>query len=77
MEPTKELIDDLYRERVLRARRVPIEQKLLAGAELFEGACARMMAGVRMQYPDADEAEVRAIFHRRLELVRRLHEVRR
>src|SRR3954447_11389988 len=31
MESIKELADDIYRERVLRARRTPIEQKFLAG----------------------------------------------
>ena len=34
MKPTKELIDDLYWERVRRARETPPEEKVLAGADL-------------------------------------------
>ena len=37
MQPTPELIDQLYRDRVLCARRMPPEEKLLAGAELYDG----------------------------------------
>jgi hypothetical protein len=72
MEPTRELIDELYRERVLRARRTPPEEKILSGAELFEEACERMAVGIRMDYPDADEAQVRAILARRLALRERM-----
>jgi hypothetical protein len=50
MEPTQELIDEIYRERVLRARRTPIEQKILAGADLFEGVCTRMADGLREEH---------------------------
>lgn len=76
MEPTKELIDDLYRERVLRARRMSPEEKLLAGAQLFEMACSVTMDGIRMQHPDADEMQVRRILAQRLVLRRRLEEGR-
>jgi hypothetical protein len=36
MEPTQELIDDIYRQKVLRARAMPPEEKLFAGIRLFE-----------------------------------------
>lgn len=72
MEPTKELLDDIYRERVLRARRTPLEQKFLAGPQLFEFACRIAMDGIRNQYPDADEPRVREILAERLALLRRL-----
>jgi hypothetical protein len=72
MRPTKELIDDIYRERVLRARRTPIEQKLLAGAELFESACRVTCDGIRHQNPGIEEAEVQQILRDRLALRRRL-----
>jgi hypothetical protein len=74
MEPTKELIDDLFRERVLRARRTPPDQKLLDGPRLFDFACRIMADGIRGQYPDADEARVREILAQRLALLRRLEE---
>jgi hypothetical protein len=72
MEPTQVLIDEIYRERVLRARRTPIEHKILAGGELFEGVCARMADGLRDENPGADEATIQELLRRRLEFLRRL-----
>jgi hypothetical protein len=72
MNPIQELADDIYRERVLRARRTPIEQKIFAGAELFEGVCERMAAGLRHENPGADEATIQELLRRRLDLLRRL-----
>jgi hypothetical protein len=74
MEPTQELVDAIYRERVHRARRTAPEQKLLAGPELFEMACEITRAGIRHQHPDADEAQVEAILARRLAIRKRLEE---
>lgn len=75
MNPTKDLIDQLYREEVLRARAMPPEEKLLAGPRLFDIVCRRMAAGVRHEYPDADEARVQEIVRDRLRLARRLEEL--
>ncbi len=72
MGPTKELVDYIYRERVLRARRTPIEQKLMAGAELFEYACRLTCDGIRHQSPGIDESRVQQILRDRLALARRL-----
>jgi hypothetical protein len=72
MEPIRELADAIYRERVLRARRTPIEQKLLAGAELFESACQVTCDGIRHQNPGIEETEVQRILRDRLALARRL-----
>ena len=72
MSPTQGLIDNIYRERVLRARRTPVEQKVLAGAELFESACQMTCAGIRLENPAADEARVQALLRDRLALARRL-----
>jgi hypothetical protein len=74
MEPTKELIDAIYRERVLRARATPPEEKLLDGPRLFDQACRIMRDGIRDQYPDADERRVQEILLERLALLRRLEE---
>ena len=51
MEPTKELGDQLYREEVLAARAMTPEQRMLAGAELFEYACKIAEAGIRTNIP--------------------------
>jgi hypothetical protein len=72
METIPELADDIYRERVLRARRTPIEEKVRAGAELFESACQVTCAGIRHQNPGIDEAQVQGILRERLALARRL-----
>ena len=61
MEPTQELADDLYRQRVIRARNTPPEEKLLLGARLFDRACRIMMDGIRDEYPHADEQQVERI----------------
>jgi len=74
MEPSKELIDDLCREQVLRARRTPPEEKLLAGARLFELSCRIMSDGIRDEFPEADEQRVREILLERLALQRRLED---
>ncbi len=72
MIPDRQLIDDLYRERVERAKRMSPEEKLLAGPRLFDQACRIMRDGIRHQFPDADSARVEEILMERLSLVRRL-----
>ena len=69
---TQRLIDELYREDVIDARQMPLEQKLLAGEELFHYACSITLAGIRNQFPDADESEQQRILESRLQLQRRL-----
>ena len=66
------LIDELYREELREARAMPPEQKLLLGEELFVHACSITLAGIRNQFPEADEAERRRILEQRLELQQRL-----
>ena len=76
MEPTQELINDLYRERVLRARATPPEQKLLDGLRLFELSCRIMMDGIRNENPGADDLQVQEILARRYDLLRKLEQIR-
>lgn len=42
------------------------------GEELFAYACSITMAGIRNQFPEADEVEQRRILDRRLEYQRKL-----
>ena len=72
MGPTQELVDELYRERVLRVRATPPEERLLAGARLFEDVCERMAAGLRDENREADEATIQELLRRRLDLLHRL-----
>lgn len=64
--------DNLYWELVETARRQSLEEKLLAGPGLFDLACEFTRCGIRMQFPDADEARVNAIMEARLALGRSL-----
>ena len=66
------LADQLYRERVLAAREMPPEEKLLAGEELFEYACAITLAGIQDQFPSATEEERLSILKDRLKLRERM-----
>jgi hypothetical protein len=76
MEPTQELVDSIYRGRVLKARQIPLAEKLLLGPQLFAEVCGRMADGIRNEYPDADEQRVQEILRERLALLRRLRESR-
>jgi hypothetical protein len=72
MGPTPGLIDAIYREKVLRARRTPIAEKFLAGAELFEMVAERMKAGLRSENPGADEATIDALLVKRIARLRQV-----
>jgi hypothetical protein len=76
MESIKELADDIYRERVLRARAAPLEEKLVAGPQIFESVCRIMADGIRHQFPEADAARVGEILRQRLQIARRLEGAR-
>ena len=71
MEPTDELIDSIYAEKVRRARRTP-EQKFLAGGSLFDAVLERMKMGILLQNPNATELEIQQELRRRLAISRRL-----
>ena len=71
MQPDQQLIADLERERVERARAMSPEDKLMAGPRLFEQACRAMADGIRDEHPEATEAEVQEFLRARLALIRR------
>jgi hypothetical protein len=62
------LIDELYKEEVLEARKMSPEEKFLAGEELFKMACEVTLAGIRNENPGATEAECQQILEERLRL---------
>jgi hypothetical protein len=66
------LAQELYRERVVEAREMPSEEKLLAGEELFDYACAITLAGIRNQFPGVSEDECLKILEERLALRERM-----
>jgi hypothetical protein len=69
------LMDDIFREKVRRARAEKVEGVLsLDGLELFEFGLVLMRDGVRSQFPEATEEQVQSEVARRLEIGRRLDE---
>jgi hypothetical protein len=74
MEPTLELIDSIYVEKVMRARRSSIEDKLDSGPSLNVVTCEAARAGIRAQNPEASPEEVERLLRLRFELARRLEE---
>ena len=76
MGPTQELIDALYRERVLQAQAMSPEAKMLAGPRLFAVACRVTMDGIRADHPEADDEEVLRILRHRLALRNRVEGMR-
>ena len=68
----RQLADAIYRDKVLAARAMSPEERLLAGPRLFERSCRIMKDGIRHDFPDADEERVDLILGQRLDLVRRL-----
>lgn len=74
MEPTHEFVDELFWERVERARNQSLGQKLLDGFELFEQSCHLARMGIRYEHPDADAARVEQLLREQLERLRELDE---
>jgi hypothetical protein len=74
MKPTQELVDDIYRERVLRARSTPPAQKLLDSFRLFEFAHRIMLDEIRNENPGAEDPTIQELLARRFEILRRLEQ---
>ena len=68
------LMDEIFREKVLRARRQSLEEKLVAGLDLFEESLVRMRGGIRAQFPEFTPEQVEAELYRRIARVRQVQE---
>ena len=68
------LTDAIFREKVLRARKMTVAERFETGIELFGKGLAQMRSGVRHQFPDASDDEVRTILRARLRRSRQLDE---
>ena len=75
MQPTKELIDELFLDKVRQARNTDPAERFLDGPRLFDYACGIVKWGIRNQFPDASEEEVHRILCERVELNRRLEKL--
>ncbi len=72
MQPTPEPIDSLHRDKILRARKMPPDRKLLAPARLYDYARNITLTGIRNQHPNASAEEIRELFRQRMKLARQL-----
>lgn len=66
------LTDELFRAEIREARTMSAEDRLLTALRLSDFACSVAAEGIRQQFPDADQEQVRAILEERLALARRL-----
>jgi hypothetical protein len=74
MDPIKQLADELDRDRARRRSQMTPEEQLQLDEYLEGLSCRIAMDGIRDEFPDADEEQVRAIFDEReaiLDRVRR------
>ncbi|HRQ90097.1 MAG TPA: hypothetical protein PLA50_14960 [Bacteroidia bacterium] len=70
----KALQDDIYRERVLRARSLTMEQRLAEAFEITNSVFERMLEGAMWQKGTTDRAEGWREVRRRLDRLSRLHD---
>lgn len=73
-EPTRELLDDIFRRRVLQARATPPDQRMTDCFDLYQQTLDTMRDGIRHQFPDADEGDVERILRERLDRIRKIEE---
>lgn len=71
-EQIAETADAIYREKVLRARRMIPSTKMGLGAELYRESLGRMISGIRSQFPDTDKTGVEEILRKRLRRLQQL-----
>ena len=72
MQPIAQLANELFLDKVRRARAADPAEKLLDGAKLFDFVCRIMSDGIRNQYPQADDEEVQRRLIERVAIARRL-----
>ncbi len=70
--PYARLIDELYKEEVLSARKMSPEHKFLLGESLFLSACRVTLSGIRNQNPLFSETDCLRELERRLKWRERL-----
>lgn len=70
----KALQDDIYREKILRARRLTPEQRLADALELTNGVFARMLEGVMWQTGSNDVEQGWKEVRRRVSRICQVHD---
>ena len=75
MEPTADLVDAIYREKVLCARRMSPQRRVEVGAELSDLGRQMMREAIRREYPSASQEQIRQFMRERIELSRKLDNI--
>lgn len=70
----RELADEIYRDKVRRARGLSPSSKMGLGAEIFAEVCGRMRSGIRHQFPQASDKEVNTLLRQRLDRLAKIRE---
>jgi hypothetical protein len=65
-------MDESFWEEIERSRELTPEQRFLGTLDLINLTYGLNMAGIRHQFPDADDAQIHAIFVKRRQIVRNL-----
>jgi len=63
---------DLWKEEILRARKMTVADKLALGGDLFDAACEVAISGIRAQHGDLPPQALLKLLRKRLALARRL-----
>ena len=75
MEPTPELIDAIYRDKIRRSREMTIQRRIDVGAELSDLGRQMMREAIRRDIPTASEEEILQELRRRIALSRKLDNI--
>jgi len=70
----RELQEDIYRRKVLRARELTVAQRLADVMECSDAGLRLMFSGVRMQQPDLSDQDTWSEVGARIQRVRRLRD---
>ena len=71
-QETQRLMDSIFIEKVLRARRTPMEEKILDGPRLFDLNCDLARSGIRAEHLDFSDEQVDHELGRQLAIARRI-----
>jgi hypothetical protein len=74
--PEDSLIDELFADKVRRAREMPREDKLVEGPRLFDLNCQLMKGAIRSQFPQLSDEQVEKEYDRRLQIARAIDSAR-
>ena len=72
MPPSRELLDENFRQKIEQARRMTPAERVLEGLRESDVAARVMADGVRQQFPSASEDQVQRVLRERVDRLRRL-----